>query len=93
MRFFPFVPLRVRMTVSVVLCLPDPYHGKSNAYCIKLVVDEGFVNNVSLKKRRMDGTLILPFLWENRHYRRRGKRDRIRGRVLDCMPLDLYGLP
>jgi hypothetical protein len=32
MRFFPFVSLRVRMTVSVVLCLPDPYHGKSNAY-------------------------------------------------------------
>jgi hypothetical protein len=32
MSFFPFVPLRVRMTVSVVLCLPDPYHGKSNAY-------------------------------------------------------------
>jgi hypothetical protein len=22
------------MTVSVVLCLPDPYHGKSNAYPI-----------------------------------------------------------
>jgi hypothetical protein len=32
MRFFPFVPLRVRMTVSVVLCLPDPYHEKGNAY-------------------------------------------------------------
>jgi regulator of extracellular matrix RemA (YlzA/DUF370 family) len=41
MRFFPFVSLRVRMTVSVVLCLPDPYHGKSNAYILSNGVEKG----------------------------------------------------
>jgi MoaA/NifB/PqqE/SkfB family radical SAM enzyme len=56
MRFFPFVPLRVRMTVSVVLWLPDPYHGKSNAYFIMNLIDFfKFLRLPPLPRRGIEG--------------------------------------